>query len=129
MAVLWTPWSRFRFRILLRTATLGKGSRTMAATMHQFHSNKANPPDSRYTVSYIKYHPSYVPSMASHTRVHALLSFRIALNGVWNLFFYAQSTLRRRQGDKASTDNPLNDPFFEAVDRPGPPTSGGRPLF
>lgn len=43
--------------------------------------------------------------------------------------FFALSSLRRRQGDKASIDNPLNDPSFDAVDRTGLPTFGGRPLF
>ena len=98
--------------------------------MHQFHSSEANPPDSRHTVSYIEYYPSYVLSLPSHTRVHALLSLQITLDGCGeSRGFFALSSLRRRQGDKASIDNPLNDPSFDAVDRTGLPTFGGRPLF
>ncbi len=85
--------------------------------MRQFHSNEANPPDSRHTVSYTEYHPLHVSLLVPHVRLHALYPFQKTPNGCGaSQFFSALSTLFRRQGDNPLTVNPLYDPSLETVD-------------
>jgi hypothetical protein len=86
-------------------SNLGKRIQDYGGRLRQVRSDEANPPDSRHTVSYMEYHPFHVLSLASHARIHAPYPPQIPLNGRGeSRFFFALSTLFRRQGGKQLDD-------------------------
>ena len=71
-------------------SNLGKRIQDYGDRLRQIHSDEANPPDSRHTVSYMEYHPFHVLSLASHARIHAPYPPQIALNGRGESRFFSR---------------------------------------
>jgi len=96
LGLTWLDCEHHRLSTVLEYYThsnLGKGIQDCGGRLRQVHSDEANSPDSRHTVSSMEYHFFHVPSLASHARIHAPYPPQIPLNGRGECHLFLRSQL------------------------------------